>query len=515
MASGFGNSFELACREFAKLNGILKMKKTSILIRTRKILGIALEEDQMLLSELHCISLRYRIIRTETFSLSPESDYAAPDQLGTALQEFLRKHHFSAKEVVVGLPAKWLLVKENEVPCVQDESLSQIARLMAEREFSLDMNDLVLDYTSSDNSNSNCHLVVMAALRSRIDPILTALRTAGLKVISVTASSPALPFPEIKSPSVSNYSLYLRPNYAEFLVRNGKGFRFVKHIPYHHPDGQDSGKVPASLIQQLNNFLSLRPDKSDPDRKDTLIVWDAKERTEEFCEALPQHLHRPFNIDRGLELLKRENWQGRNGPENEQYAASISLAILGLQSKPAFIDFLNSKICFEKKTSRKKTLWWSLGTAAALLVTAFFLIGSWYQDKQEIFTLTNTLEEMREDIEAVESLELKVISAQGWYADRPKILDCLRELTLSFPEAGTIWVTSLALREDMRGIITGKSLDEISVLEVTDELKANPVFFNVQMLYLRDTGRSSQEVAFAIDFIYIPNGYHNAWQGRL
>lgn len=478
------------------------MKRTSVLNRSRKILGIALEEDQILLSELHCISLRYRIIRTETFFLSPETDYREPDRLGTTLHQFLREHLFSAKEVVVGLPAKWLLVKENEVPCVQAESLSQIARLMAEREFSLDMNDLVLDYTSSDNSNSNRHLVVMATLRSRIDPILAALRTAGLKVISVTPSSPALPFPETQSPSVSNYGLYLRPKYAEFLVRNGTGFRSVKHISYHHADGQDSGEVPTSLIQQLTNYFSMWPGKSDSDPKDILVVWDVKGRTEEFREALPQQLQRPFNISCGLEVLNRENWEGQNGPKDEQYAVSTSLAILGLQSKPAFIDFLNSKICFEKKTSRKKTFWWSLGIAAALLAAVFFLIGSWHQDKQEILTLTNTLEEMKEDIESAESLELKVTSAQGWYSGRPKILDCLRELTLSFPEAGTIWVTSLALREDMRGIITGKSLDETGVLEVMDELKANSVFSNVQMLYLRDTGRSSREVAFAIDFIY-------------
>ncbi|MBN2377630.1 MAG: hypothetical protein JXD22_14625 [Sedimentisphaerales bacterium] len=478
------------------------MRKISILTRTRRILGIALEDDQILLSELHCIALRYRIIRTETFSLSPEANFTEPARLGTALHEFLQEHHFWAKEVVVGLPAKWLLVKENEVPCVQTESLPQIARLMAEREFSLDMNDLVLDYTSSDNSNSNRYLVVMATLRSRMNPIIAALRAAGLKVISVTASSPALPFPETKSPTVSNYGLYLRPNYAEFLVRNGKDFHSVKHISFHQVDGQDSGKVPASLVQQLNNIFSTWPVKSDPDQKDTLVVWGVEERTEEFRETLQQHLQRSFNISRGLEVLKRENWEEQNGPESEQYAVSTALAVMGLRSKPAFIDFLNSKICFEEKTSRKKTIMWSLGAAAALLVAVFFLIGSWHQDKQEILTLTNTLEEMKEEIDAVESLAQKVTSAQGWYSGRPKILDCLRELTLSFPEAGTIWVTSLALREDMRGIITGKSLDETSVLEVIDELKANHVFSNVQMLYLRDTGRSSQEVAFAIDFIY-------------
>ena len=76
------------------------------------------------------------------------------------------------------------------------------------------------------------------------------------------------------------------------------------------------------------------------------------------------------------------------------------------------------------------------------------------------------------------------------------------ELTNAFPEEGAIWVSSLALREDMRGIITGVSKNETVFLGVLDKMNKTSVFSNPKMLYLRNTGRNSRDLAFAIDFLY-------------
>jgi len=63
-------------------------------------------------------------------------------------------------------------------------------------------------------------------------------------------------------------------------------------------------------------------------------------------------------------------------------------------------------------------------------------------------------------------------------------------------------VTSLALTEEMAGVVSGRATDEKSVIEVLDQLKGNRLFSNVQMIYLQDNGRNSEEISFSMNFSY-------------
>ena len=64
---------------------------------------------------------------------------------GAALAEFLRQKQFTARHAVVGLPAKWLLVKTKEVPPADSKTASDLLRLQAEGDFSSELRDLVFE----------------------------------------------------------------------------------------------------------------------------------------------------------------------------------------------------------------------------------------------------------------------------------------------------------------------------------------------------------------------------------
>ena len=54
-----------------------------------------------------------------------------PGSLGRALGQFLRQKRFSARRAVVGVPAKWLMVKEMRIPPASAESTAGILRIIA------------------------------------------------------------------------------------------------------------------------------------------------------------------------------------------------------------------------------------------------------------------------------------------------------------------------------------------------------------------------------------------------
>ena len=83
--------------------------------------------------------------------LSISSDATA---IGAALAEFLREHKFTARTAVIGLPAKWLLVKTKEVPPADESVAADMLRLQAEGEFSSELKDLVFDYAGAPSTAS-------------------------------------------------------------------------------------------------------------------------------------------------------------------------------------------------------------------------------------------------------------------------------------------------------------------------------------------------------------------------
>ena len=110
------------------------------------------------------------------------------------------------------------------------------------------------------------------------------------------------------------------------------------------------------------------------------------------------------------------------------------------------------------------------------------------------------------DLAEARDVVAKVTFARPWYDRRASYLDCMKELTLAFPEEGVIWTTSLATQEDMAVVFSGKAVSESAVLDVLDRLKANPRLSDVKPLYLRQAGRTGREIAFAMSFTFTPSG---------
>jgi hypothetical protein len=154
----------------------------------------------------------------------------------------------------------------------------------------------------------------------------------------------------------------------------------------------------------------------------------------------------------------------------------------------------------KKRIAPTGTIVWAAVACVAMVGGLAAVAWDWRQDRRDIATYTEQLSAMSGDIEVARQVVERMSYAAGWTSRRPEFLECLRQLTQTFPEQGSIWATNLALRENGQGLVTGKSLAEGNVLAVLDAIKFNKVFQDVQMLYMRDAGRDTDEVSFAISF---------------
>lgn len=474
-----------------RLNKVLKPKK---------FIGLAIEDNAILAADVRRDKGRFQVSHVKTFVFPEGLSFKNPEGLGKALGQFLQENGFSAKKALIGIPAKWLMIREKVVPAATEESIAGILKIYAEREFSLSPEELALDYAGIAGDEGSSRIFLSAMLKGNLDRAILAVRWAGLDVLSVTVSS-AVVFSRMRNltfPPAPQFFLYLREGFAEFLARDGDVTVDVKHI------GKDLKKETPSFITELRRIISGYSNNFLKEGSGQVLVWNASSgavrgELKALAEAMPANIKvvdgnsQPFVDKLGIQGLE----------DGDAFIAPVMFA--GAYNRPNgyYIDFLNSRMNLKGSVIKRNQVLWASTAAVCVLVllsVAFFM---WKTGKRDVSELREGLDGMKWEIAAAKEVIQKVNMAAGWYSERPEILDCIKALTMAFPEEGTIWITNLALTEEMNGVMSGRASDEKSVIDILDKLKGNELFYDVQMISLQDNSSHSQEVSFSMNFSYL------------
>jgi hypothetical protein len=474
-------------------------ERTGRLITPKRFVGLALEDNAILAADVRREKGRFIVSSTKSFPFPEGADLKDPEKLGRALGEFLRENRFSARKAIIGIPAKWLMIREKIIPGVSKGSIIGVLKIHAEREFSLSPEELALDYTGLAAEDKSNRIFLLAMLRGNMDKAILAVRWAGLDVLSVTVSSIVL-FSMIRAnmfAPVPRYFLYIRKDYAEFLARDGEQTVDVKHIQ------RDLKAEPGAFVTELRRIMANYSNAAFKDGSEQLLIWNAsgdpaREELKAMAEALPSYV----KCVEG----NRQSFAGKldlpAGQDADIFIAPAMLARTFNSADPFFIDFLHSHLNVKQGHIKKNQVVWAFSVAAGVAVIFLALFFLWRAENKEIAQLKAALNGKGADVSATKDIIQKLKLSGGWYTERPRILDCLNALTAAFPEEGSIWVTSLALTQEMAGVITGRATNESSIISILDQLKGNPLFSDVQMIYLQNSGGASQEVSFSMNFSY-------------
>jgi hypothetical protein len=471
------------------------------ILKKKKILGLAIEEGAILASELYSDGDSFKVAHAAEFLLPDGVTFEDSDKAGNLFGQFLRKNGFSAKRAVIGIPAKWLILRKIDIPPSTEEELYQILKIQAEREFSLNLDDLMLDYIGKPDSIKPGTIFLVAALRKRIYQIIKSVESAGPGVSSVTVSSLALASVSLNK-GVSQRALYLRPQYSELLSTDGKNVFVQKFFQTAFPDICKEKTDIERFAEEVRRSISLQQDTIKSAGLAKLITWNSAGLDETEFQTFQRAFSPDIEIIPGDISLNGYDSKSLSKPTQQVFQASAALGFTTLSPGILPMDLIHSKMTVKKKSNRNKYFVWSAAIMAALILSGLIMFFDWKKDNKAVEELSARLDDMNEEIIISEDIVSKVTAAKGWYSKRISVLDCLRELTMAFPEKGSIWVTDLVYNGNMQGIVSGRSEDEKIILAVLDKLKASDSFSGVQMLYMRESGRNSQEVSFSINFLF-------------
>lgn len=453
-----------------------------------RILGLAVTEQGIAVAEISASNGQQGALRWASLAFSPEVDLNHPEQLGRELKQLLRQQGFSAGRCAIGLAASWTVAKERIVPPADGEALRGVLSIAAEREFASGAGDLAFDFITCPSPKGLSAL--LAAVPQRIvDQLAVMAKTAGLTVASVTSSMAALAMATGGTVDPSGrLVLCLLPRGVELAFQTPTGLRTIRHLPISL--GESVAQCDA-LASELRRVIALAPTEALGRPLREVLVWDSIGLGTSAARAIGDKL--------GLSVRLCALGSDMNVTAQGESAGASQAAALAVGSGDSqVLDFVHSRLAPARQSRMGRKTFWIAAAGVLVVALGVWAVLEWQMGEAEVADLLRQREALSGSVKEAKALADKTKFAGAWYDHRPRFLDCLREVTMAFPEDGRIWASNLTIREDMQAQLTGKSVSEEAALDVLDHLKANRRLSNVKPLYIRQVGGSSKEVSFAI-----------------
>lgn len=494
------------------LNEIKSFEKRCDLKRTRrkKVLGLALGERSLLAAEVIVAGEQPTVTAVGELVYPEGASVTSPEGLARPLADFLKEKGFTARQTVIGLPAKWLVVRPKEVPPADAQTVTEMLRLAAESDFPTDIKDLVYDFTGSVGDQQAKTVMMVATPRRYVDAATKLCEDARLMPVAVTSSGVALGEATGRVMARDPLVLAVGPGGAEMTSQSGPSSSSIRHL--RAPDPQ-----PAFASELRRALLTLGSGKNGRE----LIVWDgAGLDTTELGENLGVTIRSGDLPNLGVSTpATSANGEGR------KYAAAVALGLAGIEGTEESVDFLHTRLAPPQQQRVPRWAVWA-GVTVLLLVA----LSIWaYVDLQRLQTKvaadTARYNQESDRLKTARDFVQKVSFAQAWHGGNPRYLACLQDLTVAVPEDYLTYVTSVTIQEaikpqdsstankpeksaatDARPLsvhLAGRTSDHDKVSNLVKQLQQVPTFSNVTLSTSNSNVRE-RDWSWAITFTYTP-----------
>ncbi|MEM9414508.1 MAG: hypothetical protein AAGA29_03400 [Planctomycetota bacterium] len=442
-------------------------------------LGVALTERSVRLVEVRGLGQSAKPGKASALEVDVTALFDDPAGFGRLLREHLEQQAYTAKHVAVGLCSRWVLPRVMSVVKTNDDATVGIVRLRIEQDFAGGQSDLVFDYQDAPEQGGQRSLLLVGVPARRIEKIIEAFAAAGLDLIALGAT--AL---DVTSGVDDGVSVVLEDDGAAVVHQaEAKATHFAPL-----PCGTARlAAVDAERERLASGVLRIATTAwgSTGGTVGRTQLLDAAGLNEATRAATADAIEKGFGsctirpADAALEAARR-------------------------YGKPGTINLIDSKLALRPTRRMPGYAKW-LARAAVLLLLAGGVVGYlWMDVNQKRDTLQAEYDAIEGSAERLTLVRQDTKAAAGWFDERPPVLDCLLELTHTFPTRGRIWVTSLTLDENASGVLNCRADDEETMWRYLRAMQESSALTDVALHQQNTAGRSDSDLVFEVTFTYHP-----------
>jgi hypothetical protein len=463
-------------------------------------------------------SLQLQQSFSATLSLDPLT--AAPELVGREIRNHLDAAGVRQRHCVVGVPLKWMLTAQTELPPLPEADAASLLQLEAERGFPCDVTTLRLAHSRCPLPAGKQLVTLAGILNSQLTSLEQVLAAAKLKPVSfspgVTALQPSGGGARLSSAAAATnvegatggdtrapgvLALAIGENQVSLQITCGggvaalrtlegaienEGSRRTLHTGYVAREVRITlGQLPAGLRASVRRIRIFGP----PDLAQQLA--DEMELRFEPAGLGVEPVTKYLPDEFGVQL-----------PPDAPVSPAFSLAARRLMGQTPAFEFLPPKptawqqIITKYSSSRLR----SAGATAAGIVA---IVGGLFLFQEiQLMRLRSQWSGMSAKVRELDGIQQQIQKYRPWFDESFRSLSILKQLTTAFPEDGAVTAKTVEIRDGNVVNCSGTARDNAALLRMLSQLRAADGVTDLKV----DQIRGKSPMQFTFDFHWNKGG---------
>jgi hypothetical protein len=471
---------------------------TTLTVKTPKrkklasLLGLALDGSRLsgVVLRRNDGSLQLQQSFDVTLSLDPLT--AAPELVGREIRNHLDSAGVRERNCVVGVPLKWVLTAQTELPNLPAADAAGLLEMETERGFPCDVATLRLT-SSSCALKEGKQLVTMAGIpNSQLALLESVLMAAKLRPVSFALGLQALQ-PPTGGKSDGVLALLVGETQVALQITSGGGVAALRGLEGAIENESGQAVLHAGLVsREARITLGQLPAEVSQSVK-RIRIFGPRQLAQQLADEMELRFE-PMGLTVEVVSAYRPEEFGVNLPPGASLSPAFSLAAWPLAGQFPVFEFLPPKPTLLQQLATKYSSGrlQTIGAAAVLLV--LLLAGVLALQQFELVKLRSQWAGMSGKVADLTSVQGLIVQYQPWFDDTFQDLSILRQLTVAFPEDGTVTAKTIEVRDGNIVSCTGTARDNTALLRTLGQLRDADNIFNLKVEEIR--GKSPMQFTF-------------------
>ncbi len=464
--------------------------------RPASLLGLTLDGSRLegvVLRRTNGSLQRYQAFSV-TLSLDPLT--AVPELVGREIRNHLDTAGVRERHCVMGVPLKWALTAHTELPPLPEADTASLLQLEAERGFPCDVATLRLADSRCPLAAGRQHVIQAGISSAHLSALEQVLSAAKLKPVSFSLGLTALQ-PPGGDATRGVLALAIGESQVGLQITCGGGVAALRALEGAIEDEGGRRELQADLVaREARITLGQLPAELRGAVKH-IRIFGPREPAQRLADEMELRFE-PMGLKVEMVSGYASNEFGVELPPETPVSPAFSLAARWLTGETPVFEFLPPKpSALQQLVARYSSgrLRSAGGVAAGVLV----LIGSLFLFQQfELILLRSRWSAMSAKVQELDGLQQQIQQYSPWFDSSFRNLTILRQLTLAFPEDGSVTARTVEIRNGNTVTCTGTAQDNGALRRTMDRLRTAAGVTDVKLQQIR--GQSPMQFSFDIHY---------------
>lgn len=460
------------------------------------VLGLVLDGSRLDGVVLKHAGSTLQVLQSFSATLTLDPLTAAPELVGREIRNQLDAAGVRERNCVCGIPLRWVMTAHTELPPLSEADAAGLLQIEAERGFHADTATLYISDSRSLLAGDKKSILFAAVPRTHIETLEKVLAAAKLKPASFSLGLTALQ-PAASDKSNGVLALFVGETNTGLQVTCGKGVVALRTLEGTVGDEAGRRSLHTDIIaREVRITLGQLPAEL-RDAVKRIRIFGGADSARQLADDLESRFG---SVGLRVEVVARyaPDEFGAQFPAETALSPAFSLAAACLtEQKPAF-EFLPPKpgvieqFMTKYSSGRLRTAGLA-GAGAVAIVLGLFLfqqIELWHYQSQWL--------RMKSKVAELDAITANIHQYRPWYDTSYPTLSILRELSMVFPQEGSVTAKTIQIHDGDTIVCTGTARDYASLLAVQSALQKTPGVSELKLQQIR--GRAPMIFQFGFKF---------------